>query len=340
MTAIAAWKIGAVVALIPATARAGETEFFLADTQPRAAVLLQPEEPAILSVLDGTPGLTVVTASADDGTIDDLRDDGLRPPVATDLDRVAVVWHTGGTTGTPKGCYHTQRRFLLGGLSLGRAAGAASGQRWAAAAPMGHALGFIHSTIFTLLNSVTLVVISSFVRPQAVLDALSEHRVTQFTAVTATWAGMLDVLSAGGATEPAALARGYAMWQSSSAAAVTTGWRERGIELRNNFGSTAFATWVLVPPLGRPTPQGWLGAPAPGYEVIGIDPELPGRLRPVRDGEPGRLAVRGPTGLTYWRLPARQRADVQHGHTLHDDLICFGTGDLRGSPNTWAGPIT
>ena len=120
------------------------------------------------------------------------------------------------------------------------------------------------------------------------------------------------------------------MWQSSSATAVTAGWRERGIELLNNFGSTAFATWVLVPPLDRPTPQGWLGAAAPGYKVIGIDPDLPDRLRPVRDGEPGRLAVRGPTGLTYWRLPARQRADVRHGYTLHDDLICFGTGDLQG----------
>lgn len=330
VAAIAAWKIGAVVTLIPANARNTEVEFFLADTQPCVAVLFQQEEPGVLSVLDGTPGLTVLAASATDGSIDCAHGGGPRPPIGTDLDRVAVVWHTGGTTGRPKGCYHTQRRFLLGGMSLGRAAGAAQGQRWAAAAPMGHALGFIHSTIFTLLNRVTLVVVSNFAKPKAVLQALEAHQVTQFTAVTATWAGMLDVLAAGEAREPAALARGYAMWQSSSAAAVTTGWRERGIELLNNFGSTAFATWVLVPPLDRPTPQGWLGAPAPGYEIAAVDPDLSGGLRPVRDGEPGRLAVRGPTGLTYWRLPARQREDVQHGYTLHDDLISFGTAESHG----------
>ena len=330
VAAIAAWKIGAVVTLIPGSARRSEVEFFLADAEPRVAVLFQQEEPGVLSVLDGTPGLTVLAASAADGGIDCAHGAGPQPAVGPDLDRVAVVWHTGGTTGRPKGCYHTQRRFLLGGLSLGRAAGAAPGQRWAAAAPMGHALGFIHSTIFTLLNGVTLVVVSDFAKPKTVLQALEAHEVTQFTAVTATWAGMLDVLAAGEAREPAALARGYAMWQSSSAAAVTTGWRERGIELRNNFGSTAFATWVLVPPLDRPTPQGWLGAPAPGYEVTAVDPDLASGLHPVRDGEPGRMAVRGPTGLTYWRLPARQREDVQHGYTLHDDLICFGTAGSRG----------
>jgi 2-aminobenzoate-CoA ligase len=177
---------------------------------------------------------------------------------------------------------------------------------------------------------VTLVVISDFTKPKSVLDALGAHQVTQFTAVTATWCSMLELLTAGDARPLTALRRGYAMWQSSSAEAITTGWRDRGIELRNNFGSTAFATWVLVPPLDRPTPQGWLGAPAPGYEVIGIDPDLGGGLRPVPAGQPGRLAVRGPTGLTYWRLPARQRADVQFGYSLHDDLICFGTAGRQG----------
>jgi 2-aminobenzoate-CoA ligase len=335
VAAIAAWKIGAAVTLIPATARGADVEFFIGDTQPRAALLFQPEDPGILRALEQAPGLTLLAADAGDGSIESAassleRDGGPQPPVAADLNRVAIIWHTGGTTGQPKGCYHTQRRFLLGGISLGRAAGASRGQRWAAAAPMGHALGFIHSTIFTLLNGVTLVVISDFAKPKSVLDALDVHKVTQFTAVTATWGSMLELLTAGEARQVSALRRGYAMWQSSSAEAITTGWRERGIELRNNFGSTAFATWVLVPPLDRPTPQGWLGAAAPGYEVIGINPGLGGGLRPVPAGQPGRLAVRGPTGLTYWRLPARQRADVQHGYSLHDDLICFGTADRQG----------
>jgi len=325
IAAIATWKIGAVVTLIPPLARAQEVEFFLADTQPRLVVVTQPEGDEIGSVFEQA-GLTVVGPDARPGALgwDGLLDAaGPRPVVPADLDRVAIVWHTGGTTGRPKGCYHTQRRFLLGGLSLGLATGAAAGQRWAAAAPMGHALGFIHSTNFTLLNGVTLIIVSTFTKPAVVLEALARHEVTQFTAIAATWAGMLEALEAREAPEPAALTRGFAMWQSSSASEVPAGWRRRGVELLNNFGSTAFATWVLVPPVDRPVPQARLGGPAPGYEVLAIDPDLGQGLRPVRAGEPGRMAVRGPTGLTYWRLPARQRTDVQFGRSLQDDLIRF-----------------
>ncbi len=337
IAAIATWKIGAVVTLIPPLARAPEVEFFLDDTQPRLLVLMQPEGDEVGAVLDRVPGLTVVATAPDAapafapgalGWDALLSGAGPRPLVETDLDRVAIVWHTGGTTGRPKGCYHTQRRFLLGGLSLGMATGAAAGQRWSAAAPMGHALGFIHSTNFTLLNGVTLVVVSGFAQPAVMLEALARHEVTQFTAIAATWADLLEALEAGQGPEPAALTRGFAMWQSSSASEVATGWGRRGVEVLNNFGSTAFATWVLVPPTGRPVPQASLGQPVPGYEVVAVDPDLSQGPRPMPAGEPGRMAVRGPTGLTYWRLPGKQHTDVQFGYSLQDDLIRFDSSGL------------
>jgi 2-aminobenzoate-CoA ligase len=330
IAAIATWKLGAVVTLIPPLARAAEVEFFLDDAQPRLLILTQPESKEIHAVFRRVPRLTVVCGAEWDALLSGA---GSRPVVETDLDRVAIVWHTGGTTGRPKGCYHTQRRFALGGLSLGMAAGAAAGQRWAAAAPMGHALGFIHSTNFTLLNGVTLVVVSDFAKPTVMLEALARHEVTQFTAIAASWAGLLETLEAGDAPEPAALTRGFAMWQSSSASEVADGWRRRGIELLNNFGSTAFATWVLVPPIDKAVPRASLGQATPGYEVLAIDPDLSQGPRPVITGEPGRMAVRGPTGLTYWRLPAKQHADVQFGYSLQDDLIRFdqdGRADYLG----------
>ena len=332
IAAIATWKAGAVVTSIPALARPAEIEFFLADTQPRLVVLTQPEAEDVVSALTQFDDLTLI--AADTGQAQALRwralldSAGPRPAVVTDLNRVAIVWHTGGTTGRPKGCYHTQRRFLLGGLSLGQATGAGAGERWAAAAPMGHALGFIHSTSFTLLNGVTLVAVSKFTNPEAMLKALARHQVTQFTAIAATWGNMLALLESRQAAQPPALRRGFAMWQSSSASEVADGWRQRGIELLNNFGSTAFATWVLVPPPDQPVPPASLGAPAPGYEVLALDSNIEEGLRPVPTGEAGRMAVRGPTGLTYWRLPDKQHADVRSGYSMQDDLIRFAGDGL------------
>ncbi len=37
--------------------------------------------------------------------------------------------------------------------------------------------------------------------------------------------------------------------------------------------------------------------------------------------------MRGVSGLTYWRLPEKQRADVRDGWTIVDDLVVFEEGD-------------
>jgi 2-aminobenzoate-CoA ligase len=245
------------------------------------------------------------------------------PPPA---DPPAVLWHTGGTTGTPKGCYHTQRRFLLGGIAAGLVTGAGRGERWAAAAPIGHALGFLHYTTYTLLHGATAVLIEDFHQPEALLRAIRERRVDTFTAISASWAGMLDAMRAGAepVTSVAPLRRAYAMWQSASSSDVYDWWKAHGVDLMNNFGSTAFATWVLAPRAGDVLPAASLGRPAPGYRAAAIEPDGDPPVE-VPVGSPGRLAVKGPTGLTYWNRPVDQRRDVVGGWTLVDDLIRFDT---------------
>jgi 2-aminobenzoate-CoA ligase len=41
------------------------------------------------------------------------------------------------------------------------------------------------------------------------------------------------------------------------------------------------------------------------------------------EGQLGQMAVKGPTGLTYWRCADLQARDVVEGWTLVDDLIRF-----------------
>lgn len=322
---VAVWKVGAILVPIPFISRPHELDFYIADTAPFAVIadgaaadinmVIERSRAGGVSVILTTGSQTPPEgAAAWEAAADSVPP---RDRWTVDLDAVAVVWHTGGTTGVPKGCYHTQRRFLLAGKSYGMASGSGPGQRWAAAAPIGHALGLIHHTIFTLLHGATIVMIEQFTNPAVLIEAIVRHAVTTFTAITASWAGMLQALAQPGAPQPTSLTTGYAMWQSSSSSEVTEAWRNRGIVLLNNFGSTAFATWVLIPTT-RDVPQGALGSPAPGYEVAVVDPETGDT---VAAGDIGRLLVRGPSGLTYWRLPEKQRADVQNGWTAVDDLV-------------------
>jgi 2-aminobenzoate-CoA ligase len=322
LTALAAWRLGAIVVPTPPQARAAELRFFVEDTEPKVLVVAAPSG-ATAETLEAVSGTTVDRVL----TLDDL--DDARAHASTDFedvrvpaDSLAIVWHTGGTTGRPKGCYHTQRRFLLGGYAVAQATGIQPGERWAAAAPMGHALGFIYHTIFTLLHGATVVTIENFANADVVLEAVARHHVTTFTAIAASWAKMHEAIVATPRLgELPSLQRAYAMWQSASSTEVYDAWQARGVELLNNFGSTAFATWILVPRAGESFARGSLGRPSPGYEVTAVDPDN-SEVRVVPGGQ-GRMAVRGPTGLTYWRRPEYQKRDVVRGWNLIDDLIRF-----------------
>jgi 2-aminobenzoate-CoA ligase len=172
-----------------------------------------------------------------------------------------------------------------------------------------------------MLHGATVVLVEHYPDPRALLNAVAKHKVTTLTALMASWARMAEVARADAAVEVSSLKRCFAMWQSASSAEIFDFWMSRGVELLNNFGSTSFATWVLVPPLDMQSPRASLGRPLPGYcvEAVEIADE---KLKPVRKGF-GRMAVRGPTGLTYWNLPELQKRDVIDGWTLSDDLIEF-----------------
>jgi 2-aminobenzoate-CoA ligase len=323
------WKAGGVVVPVSPQAKAEEVRYFLADSGARVLFAWHagPVGEHVDEGVKGT-GVETVVRFARGNVCAAAVASGLVDPGSTELpaaisDMPAVLWHTGGTTGRPKGCYHTHRQFLLAGLSIGRALEVEPGVRFCCAAPVGHALGFIAHTIYTVLHGATPVFVEEFNQPAKLLAAIAEHRVHTFIAIAATWARMLTSLHEESASEPdlASLKRAFAMWQSASSTEVYDEWAARGVELLNNFGSTSFATWVLVPRAGSPVPPGSLGHPAPGYEVRTVTRGEDGELRDVAPGSPGQMAVRGPSGLTYWNRPQLQTRDVVDGWTLQDDLI-------------------
>lgn len=329
---LAIWKAGGVLVPVPVQATSRDMRFYFEDTggrflfaHMRAGDLNEVREAAagtgieeIFVFGEGAANVEGFRTMMELLPIGEFED---KLPVGSG-DSVAILWHTGGTTGLPKGCYHTHRRFLLGGYAIGVGTNVKPGERWTACAPIGHALGIIYHTIYTLLHGATAVLIEHFHDPRIVIEAIARNRIDTVTGLSASWAKMLDVLDADPQLDMSSVKRAYAMWQSASSSDVYDRWLKRGIELLNNFGSTSFATWVLVPPPGVKSPRGSLGRPAPGYQVAAIEVK-DGKVKALPAGEIGQLAVKGPTGLTYWNRPELQRRDVVDGWTLSDDLIRF-----------------
>jgi 2-aminobenzoate-CoA ligase len=325
------WKAGAVVTPIPLQATAKDIRFYIDDTGARF-LLAHVQSGGFSEMAEAARGSTleeILGFGPDEATAPGFRhvatlmapEDDNFAPIPVHADMPAIIWHTGGTTGTPKGCYHTHRRFLLGGYAIGLHTGIQPGERWLAAAPIGHALGIIYNTIYTLLHGATVVMIESFADARLLLQAVHEHKVDTLTALAPSWAKMLAVVDTTPGAAPR-LKRAYAMWQSASSSEIYDRWLGLGVELLNNFGSTSFATWVLTPAFGMPSPRGALGRPLPGYRVEAVS-VADGVMTVLPHGEIGQMAVRGPTGLTYWNRPDMQQRDVVDGWTLQDDLIQY-----------------
>jgi 2-aminobenzoate-CoA ligase len=100
-------------------------------------------------------------------------------------------------------------------------------------------------------------------------------------------------------------------------ASVYQAWRDStGVEVLDGIGSTETLHMFISSRPGR-SRAGATGEIVPGYEAKVVDEHT---LEPVPDGQPGLLAVRGPTGCRYFDLPERQQQYVQNGWNMPGDI--------------------
>ena len=173
----------------------------------------------------------------------------------------------------------------------------------------------------SLLHGLPHVEVEALADPRMLLDALSRYRVTWGIASAVLWAKMLPIYAADpGAYDLSALNSAYGLMVSMVSHTIYDGWKEHGVVLRNPMGSTQFATWFMTPGRNEDTPPACVGRPSPGYQATVIDAEKPG-FHELGPDEIGLLAVKGPSGLTYWNRPrSLQERDVRNGWTIMDDL--------------------
>lgn len=238
-----------------------------------------------------------------------------------DLDRLAALNYTGGTTGVPKGCEHTQGHMVYTAVSAAGANGFAPEEIVSLCfVPVFWIAGEDLGILIPLVMGGTSVLMDRW-DPALVVDLVERHRVTSTAATVENFLAILDLpgieqRDLGSLTSPLTMS----LIQKLTPA-IRRRWSEvvgPGSVLREGaYGMTETHT-VDVVPFGfaeddhdlRTQPV-FCGVPVPGTDVLVVDPET---AEPLPVGERGEIIMRSPSIMTgYWRNPEATAAQLRDG---------------------------
>ncbi|MBT2527876.1 AMP-binding protein [Streptomyces sp. ISL-99] len=240
------------------------------------------------------PGLHI-TAYGGDAPDDLLRAAAGKPSryaaVQTSADDVALIAFTSGTTGRPKGCMHFHRDVLAIADTFSRhVLKPEPDDVFTGSPPLGFTFGLGGLVIFPMRAGASALLLEQ-AGPKQLLPAVARHRVSVlFTAPTA-YRAMLDDL---GGYDLSALRRCVSAGENLPAATWQAWYERTGLRLINGIGATELLH-IFISAADEAVRPGTTGVPVPGWEARVVDASG----RPVPDGEPGLLAVRGPVGCRY-----------------------------------------
>lgn len=229
-------------------------------------------------------------------------------PAETAADDVAMIAYTSGSTGVPKGCVHRHRDILASADSYARyVLRPTEDDRFGGHPTLAFTFGTGGLLVFPLRFGACTVLSPPF-EPETMLATFQRDRVTLAFCAPTSYRLMLRVPDMARRFDLGSLRLCVSAAEPLPAATYAE-WRETtGVELLDGIGSTElFHIFVSSVP-GRVRP-GATGVPVPGYDCRVVDEAG----RELERGTPGLIAVKGPTGCTYWRRPERQAEYVRFG---------------------------
>ncbi|WP_329075404.1 AMP-binding protein [Streptomyces niveus] len=262
------------------------------------------------------PGLRVATYGGD-APDDLLRLAETKPEryeaVDTAADDVALIAFTSGTTGRPKGCMHFHRDVLSIADTFSRhVLRPEPDDVFAGSPPLGFTFGLGGLVIFPMRAGASALLLEQ-AGPKQLLGAVAERGVSVlFTAPTA-YRVMLNELTGADTYDISGLRRCVSAGENLPAATWRDWHGRTGIRIINGIGATELLH-IFISAADDAVRPGTTGVPVPGWQARVVDESG----RPVPDGEPGLLAVRGPVGCRYLADP-RQSVYVRDGWNLTGD---------------------
>ncbi|MBT2480655.1 AMP-binding protein [Streptomyces sp. ISL-94] len=236
--------------------------------------------------------------------------DGRFATVATAADDVALIAFTSGTTGRPKATLHFHRDVLANADTFSRhVLRPRPDDVFTGTPPLAFTFGLGGLVVFPLYAGAATLLIEQ-AAPRQLADLVAEHGVTVlFTAPTAYRA----IMAAGAVHRLAGLRRCVSAGEALPAAVWEEFHAATGLGIIDGIGATEMLHVFISASDGDIRP-GSTGRPVPGYRARVVDEEG----EPVPDGQPGLLAVTGPTGCRYMEDP-RQSVYVRNGWNITGD---------------------
>ncbi|WP_017616754.1 AMP-binding protein [Nocardiopsis gilva] len=232
------------------------------------------------------------------------------PAFPAAADDVALIAYTSGTTGRPKGCVHFHRDVLaIADTFSAHVLRPHTDDLFVGSPPFAFTFGLGGLLVFPLRAGASTLLLEK-AGPDRLLRAIEEdHATVVFTAPTAYRAMLGRAADANLSSRRRCVSAGEHL-----PAATWKAWLDAtGIRLIDGIGATEMLH-IFISAADDDIRPGSTGIPVPGFTAAILD----GKGDPVPDGQPGRLAVRGPVGCRYL-ADDRQRRYVRDGWNITGD---------------------
>jgi long-chain acyl-CoA synthetase len=326
-------KSGAVVTAVSPMHREREVEYQLRDSDAQAIVALDSLYPVVEKVKEKTQVKHVI--------ITGLTENAFHPRVTNALifeqllestpntapkvklnpcEDLAALQYTGGTTGTAKGAMLTHSNLVSNTLAFAAwIKGAKSQETFLTALPLFHIYGMTTSMTVPISLGAKMVLMPKF-ETAKVLEAIETQKVTVFCGVPTMYSALLANLEVG--KYDLTSIRVCISGASSLPPQVQKKFMEiTGGFLAEGYGLTEASPVTHCTPVDksmRTVKVGSIGLPLPDTNARIVDLESG---EPLKQGETGELAVKGPQVMKgYWRRPEETALVLHDGWLLTGDI--------------------
>ena len=236
---------------------------------------------------------------------------------AVDPEDGLVILYTSGTTGLPKGALVSHRAQIARNMVLRVDMHARESDGFIAWAPMFH-MGSTDQVLGAFMSGATVTIVDGF-DADAIVAAMLEEELGWMLLMPGSIEPVVDILKTTG-KRPKSIRAVGAMADLVPKQLVAELSRLAGAPYLNSFGSTETglppASACLIPPGEMPTSLSKRKSALCDLRLVD------GEGNDVPDGEPGEVAVRGPTVFSgYWNAPETNARDFAGGWFRMGDLF-------------------